>query len=747
MDNAWDGDAKWIWHPSYDDTRNPGSIVLFRREFNIERVHKNLTVNVTADSRYRLFLNGRSISSGPCKGTPSHWYYEVVDVSNLIRPGTNILAAQVLRYSPAHRGNSSVRRSRKPGFVLLLKGREFNLPTDLSWRCTEDNSLHFHGNSAYDWFLATNETSLGPNRQFGWEEIGFNDEAWLTPIEITNEYPGIEFSELPWSLFPRPIPQLTETPRRFKEVVCIRKAAEGVAIADTVEQWTSLLRNQRPMTIPPFQEVEVDVQAREYSTGYLQFAFEHGRGAQIKHLSAESYELTPRSKADDKMSKGNRLDFEKGHLNGQWDEYTVAGRDIETYEPFWFRAFRFLRLRIQTREQPLIVTNISYRETNFPLTVTADFTIPAPSMFSQFWDVPPRTLKNCMHETYEDCPYYEQTQYTFDTRIQILLTYVVSGDDRLPRKAIHDFHSTLRPNGLLGFRCPSHVDIVVPGFSLFFPLIIHDHYMYIGDRTLVEQYLPTIEAILNAYQREIGPLGLISRFHSRLWSYVDWVDAWKNGIPDAARVGPVTYFSLVYAMALNAAKVLASETGRHDLANMLSQRKEAIINAVNEHCFDGTWYYDGPLSEETPAISQHCQIYAILSDTITGQSARSLLLRTIQDRTIHQVSLSQAFYLFRALEKTDLYNLATGRWDPWKTMLDQGLDTWAETLHNPRSDCHAWSAAPLYEITSMILGVKPNAPGFKIADVRPALETLSQRHVAIREFAPATADHVTGRSS
>jgi hypothetical protein len=122
MDNEWDMHTSWIWHPDYDDTQNPGSIVLFRREFHLTEVPQSLTITVTADTRYRLFVNGQSVSVGPCKGTPSHWYYETVDASGLLRPGPNVIASSVLRYSPMHRGNTPVTRSRIPGFILLAQG-------------------------------------------------------------------------------------------------------------------------------------------------------------------------------------------------------------------------------------------------------------------------------------------------------------------------------------------------------------------------------------------------------------------------------------------------------------------------------------------------------------------------------------------------------------------------------------------------------------------------------------------------
>jgi hypothetical protein len=69
-------------------------------------------------------VNGQVASIGPCKGTVDHWYYETVDVAHLLRRGENVIAAEVLRYAPVHRGNVSITRSYSPGFILLGESGE-----------------------------------------------------------------------------------------------------------------------------------------------------------------------------------------------------------------------------------------------------------------------------------------------------------------------------------------------------------------------------------------------------------------------------------------------------------------------------------------------------------------------------------------------------------------------------------------------------------------------------------------------
>src|SRR6185312_8780385 len=123
------------------------------------------------------------------------------------------------------------------------------------------------------------------------------------------------------------------------------------------------------------------------------------------------------------------------------------------------------------------------------------------SSLQQIWKVGWRTAQLCAGELYFDYPYYKQLQYTGDSRIQALISLYVSGDDRLMRKAILDFHDSRTPEGLTQGRYPSNHLQIIPTFSLFWITMIHDYWMLRRDDAFVKQFLPAINEILNWFQQ------------------------------------------------------------------------------------------------------------------------------------------------------------------------------------------------------------------------------------------------------
>lgn len=114
--------AKWIWVPEFDDTIDPGQFVLFRKNFQLDDVpSQECLLHISADTRYRAFLNGQSVSFGPCKSYPTRWYYETFDIAPLLLKGRNVLSVKVLRFSSTSAGGLSMTRTALPGLIVFCK--------------------------------------------------------------------------------------------------------------------------------------------------------------------------------------------------------------------------------------------------------------------------------------------------------------------------------------------------------------------------------------------------------------------------------------------------------------------------------------------------------------------------------------------------------------------------------------------------------------------------------------------------
>ena len=60
----------------------------------------------------------------------------------------------------------------------------------------------------------------------------------------------------------------------------------------------------------------------------------------------------------------------------------------------------------------------------------------------------------------------------------------------------------------------------------------------------------------------------------------------------------------------------------------------------------------------------------------------------------------------------------------WKKLLDMGCTTCPETPGISRSECHAWSALPMYEMVRIMPGISPKGPGWDYICIKPMVDYL-----------------------
>ncbi|MDR1643995.1 MAG: alpha-L-rhamnosidase N-terminal domain-containing protein [Clostridiales bacterium] len=351
-------DSEWIWTGIREADDGSSKQVLFRKSLFLDEVPETAVIKASADTRYRLYVNGTSVAFGPCKGDAQIWHYEEVEIAHLLQKGENVIAAVVLRMSPSRLANHSIWRTNTPG--LYVDGY---LKTDSSWKWKVNSSIKFVPEDSMMTYLDIFEIAKGDSSIKGWKSVGFDDSSWSSakPYGIHE----IRKSVSPGNLIPRPIPQMFEVQRTFKDIVAIRSSSLPES------EWSELLQGTS-VTLNPGSVHDVEIDAGELTTGFLQLAVSGGEGAEIKILTSECYSYEPDTTLMFPVPlKGDRTDSKNGALRGYTDTYLAEGfgasDEPETYETFWFRAFRYVKMKIDVKEQPLQILRFDYRETGYPL--------------------------------------------------------------------------------------------------------------------------------------------------------------------------------------------------------------------------------------------------------------------------------------------------------------------------------------------------------------------------------------------
>ena len=706
-------------------------IVHFRKVLEFETPPEHLILELSADSRYKLYVNGIFREEGPQKGDNQTRYYDTLDIGGSLVPGKNVIIASVLIYPEAHRrGNHSLFRTESPGFFLRgyleRKSGKPDFTADSTWK-ERTAPVDFYAESDRFAPLYIFENARWDGESRGMHHPGYDDSRWLN----ARAYTFFDLSGVlhPVNLQPRMTPFLRRREGAFSGVKCIRKSSREKSA------WQSLLSSERSLEIPPRSEEIIEIDGDVEKTAYLTLAMAKGGGARIAILTSECYAYEGEMNPDGFLMprKGDRTDHIRGELYGFTDSYEVGGggteEEPELYEPYWFRTFRYIRLTVVTGDEPLILKSFRFRETGYPLErVTKVET--SDSSLEDIWDISERSLRCCMHDTYEDCPFYEQLQYSMDSRNQILYTYALSSDDRLARQCMEDFRRSLRTDGMINCSYPSYEPNLIPGFAIYYIGMIHDHMMYFGDRELVEHHEPAVLSIFQFFRKRMNDQGIVGKLggpnlEGPFWSFVDWTKEWEStiGAPGATRKGPLTMESLLYLRGLQYGAELMKFIGQNDLSAGLAEEAEKLRENIRIRCIgDSGMLRDGPETEE---YSQHCQVFGILTGTLSPREGKAILKETLVHREKYaQCSVAMMFYLFRALELCGLYDETDRLWDIWRDMIGKNLTTCEEDPVTSRSDCHGWGALILWELPSAVLGIRPSAPGFGEMVVNPQFGKL-----------------------
>lgn len=395
------------------------------------------------------------------------------------------------------------------------------------------------------------------------------------------------------------------------------------------------------------------------------------------------------------------------------------------------RSGRYLFVTLRNFKSPVRIQHLAMAEMTYPVDARTSFQCSGPHL-ERIWDICERTVKLCMTDTYIDCPLYEQTLWVGDARNESLFGYLLFGAEDLARRCIRLAAESLERFPIVGCQVPSSWDCLLPGWSFLWGISVWEYYWQTGDKKFLEEYWPAVQKNLKGAYTFINEDGLYSAPH---WNLFDW-----SGIDQNQNT--VLHNTMLLVGALQAAVKCAVALGQRAQAKQWKREAEMLKGILNSYWNKDRKTYPDSIHADSRISDSMCQHTSFLSLLygIAGPSFVNDCLANTLDPPKQMVRVGSPFaifYLYECWEKMGLYNEimksilqnyipmleagATTAWEcfPGNSMTDELTDGGPT-----RSHCHAWSSAPVYFISRILLGIRQTKPGGKAFEISPWVKDL-----------------------
>ncbi len=402
--------------------------------------------------------------------------------------------------------------------------------------------------------------------------------------------------------------------------------------------------------------------------------------------------------------------------------FTLEWEAPQTRQPFTHRfhriAGRYLQIFIYAGE--VDIYDINLIPVMYPLREDSTFHC-ADRLHEQIYERSKYTLRNCLHEHYEDCPWREQALYAFDSRNQMLFGYYAFGEFQQPRANLKLLALSQREDGLLEMCAPARIPVNIPSFSLVFILALEEYCRFSGDLSLAQELLEVVHRILETFHNHFRS-GRMENFRElQYWNFYEWrplLDGTPIEKEEPSELSCEAVLQLFYILALQRTQKIHSYLKLGDIP-YAADLKQAI-DGMEEYWSEKDGAYASFIRNgkkvQYAELTQALALYA----GVCPKERRAALRELLASGTLEPVSLSSSVFKYDALLQNG-YKYGPQVLDEiasrWGNMLFNGATTvWetdlgAEDFDRAGSLCHAWSSIPVYIYGAYVLGVRPEEPG------------------------------------
>jgi hypothetical protein len=692
LPNLLSPDAVWIGPAHPFDLHE--AYLNFRRRFTLDSTAR-VELTITADSRYKLWVNGQFVARGPERCFPHHQSVDLLDLTSFVRRGDNILAAQV--YSPGYSHFSYLHRSAVGLVAELRSSGQTILVTDPAWRVQRDVSfaplvprISIYGSGVEVRDLA---------HAADWQALDYDDAQWDTAriAAAQNAY-------LWTNLVPRALPLLIEraTPLHLLETRSGEHQNHSDPHLALRLGWmhaapASLAPDAAGWFAPRLEQGQTAFWLYDLGRDYTMQGWAEIENALGGELLAVSYQEKIR---DGELVISDPATYCRVRMT---DTFTLRAGN-QSAETFALRGGRYLLFQLSGPAGDALRIRFRARVSEYPLEISTPFQSGDQDL-NRIASMCETTLHACLQDGFIDCTWRESAQWVGDALPQALIMTALGNDNRPLRRVVELATQNAYPDGVLPSVLPGevHAYTVLDYNWIWIELLALDWRLN-REAAFVHAMWAALVKLLDRFHQDLGADGLLASQKGRR-VFLDW--------SPQSRLEPNAVYNLQYLLGLRTAITLAREMGSSENAATWESRAEVFRQAARAAFWhEGRWYDDLPRT----TFSQLAAALALLSGAVQPDETNALL-DAICARSLDpedgpapgRMVLASPFrhhWLFEALRQfgrtAAVVEIVKRRWGRWT---DLGYPTTWENWNvdfPDGSQCHAFSAHPRYHLAEIL---------------------------------------------
>jgi len=388
-----------------------------------------------------------------------------------------------------------------------------------------------------------------------------------------------------------------------------------------------------------------------------------------------------------------------------WDQYICGGGGTETWKPDFGRHTSFQVIKITGYAGELKAADVRGIWAYCDADVAGRFRC-SNELLNSIYEMCERSARqNVQQGIISVDANREQSPWTADSwNIGNVLLYNHRNTTMID-KVVWDYAVEQLPNGNFPACCPAHRARCIPEWSMYWPMLLWQQYLFSGDVPLLRTMAPRLTHFLDWIKTYQDPV-------TKLLNPPGWrISDYAGGNLPSGGYNIAT--ACQYYENLNIASRVFSALGQTNQSDDYLRQAEEVKSGINSNLFNGEFFRARTDRKEMFPLASAWP----LRFDIEPLAAKSKILAAIEKAGTPNIGGYGGDAFYSGLLNAGAGTFVVGDLARYRSMLENNHANW-ESFNGGEVN-HAWTSYPGYLFLKYICGIQPTSGGFATFDVRP----------------------------